>query len=148
MCIRDRRYLDLQRLYPYVFAEAGSDEARHLVRRPYLAKGVEYSSENEVRLVTVGPVCHGKVLNSVSPDLWMEEIVTSPHLPESEFDAFKSTVKQLCPSLESKVRRSRLFEGPPHVQEQKAQDKDFYNRFEQFFEDSKSQQLPEFFRKP
>lgn len=142
-------YLELQRLYPYALADNGGPIARQLVRRPYLAKGVEYLSEREVRLVTAGSANEqGLVLENISPDAWMEEIVTSPHLPKSEFEAFKDAVSKLCPSLQNRIRPSRLFEGPEHAEQQNARRQETGRQIDKYFEDDSSRNLPEFMKRP
>ena len=142
------RYLNLQRIYPGWFAEHES-ETRLLVRQPFFVKGVEYSSEAEVRLVTSGVANQqGVVLDGINPELWMEEIVTSPHLPTSEFEAFKRLVGRSCEKLEGRIRKSRLFEGPPHVELAKTSAAEFGSAFDSYCEQEGFEKLPQFMKLP
>lgn len=83
-------------------------------RRPFLVKRLEYRHEEEVRLVTVSAECReGILLEDISPEKWIEEVVFWPGFPRSEAKALAETVKKLVPSLDEKTRVSKLFQRDP-----------------------------------
>jgi hypothetical protein len=84
---------------------------RWWTRRPFLLKGIEYQSENEVRFVTADHYPSvGLELNNVLPEEWMIEIRLWPGLPKSTRDAIKAAVVKCCPALTNRFKGSTIYE--------------------------------------
>jgi hypothetical protein len=98
-------------------------ENKELILRPYFVKGVEYTHENEVRIVTTGGFREGRkgiVLSGLTPEKWIEEIAIWPGLPSNEECAIREAIKKFCPQLNVRTRRSELYERDPGAAETEA----------------------------
>ncbi len=78
-----------------------------VLTRAYLFKNNDYEFEEEVRLVTNAqtPAC-GRIINNVSANKLIQQIVLSPWILVDEFEALQNQVKPLCP--DAQITRSSL----------------------------------------
>jgi hypothetical protein len=100
-------------------------ENKNLLTRPHLVKGLEYASEQEVRIVTSClPPClssePGRLVNGVHNDL-IRGVVISPLLPYEEAKAIESQInKHNWQNRKPLVRRSSVLGWHARKQEDRA----------------------------
>lgn len=87
--------------------ESLGDDPR--IHRPHLVKGSEYSSENEVRIVTSCPSGEkGLLVHEISVDKLVHEVVISPLLPYGEAKAIEVQIHKHDWREKPLIRRSSL----------------------------------------
>jgi hypothetical protein len=80
---------------------------RDILARAYLFKNNDYEFEKEVRLVTDAEVPEsGRLINNVSANELIEQMVLSPWMELEEFEALQQRLQPLCPNAQ--VTRSPL----------------------------------------
>lgn len=78
------------------FQHRASREMYPFYRKPFLVKRLEYKHEQEVRFVTIsGKKRPGIVLENLTPNEWIEEILFWPALSESEAYGLRDAVQRV-----------------------------------------------------
>ncbi len=82
---------------------------RRVLRHPYFLKSLEYSQENEVRLVTVDPDGGPTLLiNDVNPLDWIMEIRISPEVWPEDAKILRTLIEQRSPQLKDRISISKV----------------------------------------
>ncbi len=83
---------------------------REILARAYLFKNNDYEFEKEVRLITESQIPEsGRVLNNVSANQLIQQIVLSPWIELDEFEALQQQLRPLC--TDAQITRSPLIKN-------------------------------------